>query len=244
MPSEKKSIVYNMNGNNNHVLITGCSSGIGAALTQIYLNQGCRVSGFSRRPVDLSHPSFYHVICDVGNSESIKSSTQKVMNRWGIPEILINNAGVGYFGFLENLSEEQWKEMFSVNIFAIIELCRIVIPGMKQKGKGHIVNIASTAGLEGMAQVSAYASTKWAVRGLSESLWRECRDEGIKVTCVYPGAVKTEFFKNSPGIQPHDYMLDPKEVGQSIYELTQSTANFHPVNFEIRPLRPKGLKNK
>jgi short-subunit dehydrogenase len=113
---------------------------------------------------------------------------------------------------------------------------------MKAAQYGHIINIASTAALEGMPQVSAYCATKWAVRGLSESLFREVRDYRIKVTCVYPGSVKTDFFRNSPGIQPHDYMLMPEDVALSIVQAIEMPDNFHTVNLEIRPLQPKGPK--
>jgi short-subunit dehydrogenase len=80
------------------------------------------------------------------------------------------------------------------------------------------------------------------VRGISEAMYKELRDEKIKVTCVYPGSVKTDFFRNSPGIKPHDYMLMPEDVALMLVQAAEMPDNFHQVNIEIRPLQPKGPK--
>jgi short-subunit dehydrogenase len=153
---------------------------------------------------------------------------------------LVNNAGLGYFGYLEDMPVEQWHEMFDTNVNGIFYCTRRVLESMKKQGLGHIVNISSIAGLEAYPQVAAYSSTKFAVKGLSEALYKEVRDFGVKVTCVYPGSVKTDFFRNSPSIQPHDYMLMPEDLAQVILQALQTPNNFHQVNLEIRPLQPKG----
>jgi short-subunit dehydrogenase len=113
---------------------------------------------------------------------------------------------------------------------------------MKSRQSGHIVNIASTAALEGMSQVAAYCGTKWAVKGISESLFREVRDYKVKVTCIYPGSTRTDFFRNS-SIAPHAYMLDPADVAKAIVYAIDTPDNFHMVNLEVRPLQPKGPKS-
>ena len=155
-------------------------------------------------------------------------------------DILINNAGLGYFGNVEDLPIEQWDEMMQTNVNGMFYCTRLAVPAMKSNGIGHIINIASTAGLEGMPMVSGYCATKWAVKGFSESLWRELRDFKIKVTCVYPGSVKTDFFRNSPNIKPHDYMLHPEDVADMMVYALKTPDNFHQVNLEVRPLQPKG----
>ena len=106
---------------------------------------------------------------------------------------------------------------------------------------GHIINIASTAGIEGYPQVSGYCATKFAVKGMSQSMYKEMRDFGIKVTCIYPGSVKTDFFRNS-AIETHDYMLMPQDVADMIIYSILTPDNFHQVNVEVRPLQPKGPK--
>ena len=93
-----------------------------------------------------------------------------------------------------------------------------------------------------MPQTSGYCATKWAVKGLTESLWRECRDFKVKVTCVYPGSTQTDFFRNAPGIKPHEYMLQPEDVALMIVHALEAPDNCHQVNVEVRPLQPKGPK--
>ena len=107
----------------------------------------------------------------------------------------------------------------------------------------NIFNIASTAGIEAYPQVSAYCGTKFAVKAISGSMYKELRDDRIKVTCIYPGSVKTEFFANNPNIEPHDYMLMPEDVAEMIVHASKTPDNFHQVNLEIRPLQPKGPKS-
>lgn len=226
-----------------NAIITGISKGIGKALTQNLLEKGYKVAGIGQTKPDYEHPNLIFKKADVRNFIEITNVLNDILKVFNnSADILINNAGVGYFGYLENMSLEQWHQMFETNVDSIFYLCKNIIPIMKQNGKGHIINIASTAALEGMPQVSVYCGTKWAVKGITESLWRELRDFNIKVTCVYPGSTKTDFFRNSPGIKPHDYMLMPEDVAKMIIQSIETPDNCHQVNLEIRPLHPKGPK--
>jgi NADP-dependent 3-hydroxy acid dehydrogenase YdfG len=111
----------------------------------------------------------------------------------------MNNAGLGYFGFLEDISYEQWDELFDTNVKGLFHCTKMALPQMKKQQYGHIINIASTAALEGMPQVSAYCGTKWAVKGISESLFREVRDFRIKVNLCLPRFNQNRFFQKQPG---------------------------------------------
>lgn len=223
-------------------VITGVSKGIGLHVAQQLINEGCLVFGLGRTNNELQHEDYQFISCDVRNEQEVARAFASVFAKVPRVHILVNNAGLGYFGWLEQMSTEQWHEMFDTNIHGMFYCCKQVLPGMKQQQLGHIINIASTAALEGMPQVSAYCATKWAVKGLSESLFREVRDFKIKVTCIYPGSTKTDFFRNSPGIKPHDYMLMPEDVAANIVYALKMPDNFHTVNLEIRPLQPKGPK--
>jgi NADP-dependent 3-hydroxy acid dehydrogenase YdfG len=176
----------------------------------------------------------------VGNQQEVDAVMDNILQKHTAVDILINNAGLGYFGMCEELSVEQWQEMFNTNVSGIFYFTRRVLPGMKKQDSGHIVNIASIAGLEGYQQVSGYCATKFAVRGFSDALYKEVRDFGVKVTCVYPGSVKTDFFRHSANIKAHDNMLMPEDVAAQIVFALESPANYHPVNLEIRPLKPRG----
>jgi NADP-dependent 3-hydroxy acid dehydrogenase YdfG len=228
--------------NNKIAVVTGVSKGIGFATATALLEKGARVFGLGRNNV-IDHVNFTFIQCDVRNYQSVQQAFETVYKLTNHTiHVLLNNAGLGYFGLLEEMPLEQVKEMMETNVNGTIYCCKEALPQMKKQQYGHIINIASTAALEGMPQVAAYCASKWAIKGLSESLFREVRDFCIKVTCVYPGSVKTDFFRNSPGIQPHDYMLMPEDVALSIVQAIEMPDNFNTVNLEIRPLQPKGPK--
>ena len=183
-----------MNLQNKIAIVTGVSKGIGKAVCQKLLENGAQVFGFGRNNNDISNPNYTFILCDVRSFESVQNAFSQVFAASNETiDILINNAGLGYFGFLEDLPNEQFHEMQETNVNGIFYCCKMALPKMKEKESGHIINIASTAALEGMAQVSGYCATKWAVKGLSELLFREVRDFKIKVTCIYPGSTKTDF---------------------------------------------------
>ena len=228
--------------NNKIAVVTGVSKGIGFATATALLEKGARVFGLGRNNV-IEHANFTFIQCDVRNYQSVQQAFETVYKLTNHTiHVLVNNAGLGYFGLLEEMPLEQVKEMMETNVNGTIYCCKEALPQMKKQQYGHIINIASTAALEGMPQVATYCASKWAIKGLSESLYREVRDFCIKVTCVYPGSVKTDFFRNSPGIQPHDYMLMPEDVALSIVQAIEMHDNFHTVNVEIKPLQPKGPK--
>lgn len=227
---------------NKIAVITGVSKGIGHATAVQLLAQGCTVFGLGRNN-SITHPNYTFITCDIRDAKQVERAfTSIYQHTQNQLHILINNAGLGYFGMLEDMPYEQWNEMFETNVNGIFYCCKQALPVMKKNQSSHIINIASTAALEGMPQVSGYCATKWAVKGLSESLFREVREFGVKVTCLYPGSTKTDFFRNSPGIKPHDYMLMPEDVAANIVYALQMPTNFHTVNLEIRPLQPKGPK--
>jgi NADP-dependent 3-hydroxy acid dehydrogenase YdfG len=227
---------------NKIAVVTGVSKGIGYHTVLQLLNKGAVVFGLGRSN-QIQHPNYTFITCDVRDAKVVEQAFAQILSSTQNQiHVLVNNAGLGYFGILENTTYEQWDEMFQTNVNGIFYCCKQALPAMKQQQLGHVINIASTAALEGMSQVSAYCATKWAVKGLSESLFREVRDFRIKVTCIYPGSTKTDFFRNSPGIQPHDYMLMPEDVAANILYALEMPENFHTVNLEIRPLQPKGPK--
>jgi NADP-dependent 3-hydroxy acid dehydrogenase YdfG len=225
---------------NKVAVVTGANKGIGRSIAELMLKRGAIVYGICRKKPDINHINFNTLIANVGEQEEVSAAFESIFTQHPAVDILINNAGLGYFGACENLSLDHWHEMFATNVNGIFYCSRLVIAGMKKQGFGHIVNIASTAGLEGYAQTSGYCASKFAVRGFSDALYKELRDFGIKVTCVFPGSVKTDFFRHHHSIEPHDNMLMPNDVANQIIYALESPANFHPVNLEIRPLKPRG----
>ena len=224
-----------------NAVITGVSKGIGKALAQALLKKGYRVIGLGRNKGSIQDSNFEFIPTDVRKRQEVEKSFETILNEYGTLDVLINNAGLGYFGYLEDTTYEQWDAMYETNVNGIFYCLKAAIPSMKSNGAGHIFNIASTAGVEGYPQVAAYCGTKFAVKGISQALYKELRDFGIKVTCVYPGSVKTDFFNDSH-ITAHDYMLMPEDVASMIVHALETPKNFHTVNLEIRPLQSKGPK--
>lgn len=224
-------------------VITGASKGIGKAIALQLLDKGALVFGLSRSNPEIDHDNFNFIKTDVRSFEQVESAFRQVfLASTDQIHVVINNAGLGYFGYIEDHTLDQWHTMYETNVNSIFYTSKLAVPVMKQQQYGHIVNIASTAGLEGYPQVSGYCGSKFAVKGISQSMYKEMRDDRIKVTCVYPGSVKTDFFRNS-NIDPNDYMLMPEDVAEMIVWALESPDNFHQVNLEVRPLQPKGPKN-
>lgn len=223
---------------NKTAVITGSSSGIGKAVALNLLEKGLTVFGLSRRDGSITHPNFKFIETNIRDENDVERAFKQIESC----DFLVNNAGLGKFALMEQTSIEDWKEMFETNVNGIFYCTRLILEQMKRRGSGHIINIASTAGLEGYPTATAYCGTKYAVKGISQALYKEVRDYGVKVTCIYPGSVKTDFFKHHPGIEPHDNMLKPEEVAHMIVDALSSSSSFHQVNLEVRPLQPKGAK--
>ncbi len=230
---------------NKTAIVTGVSRGIGKAITQQLLENGVRVAGWGRTAPDFQHDDFTFIKTDIRSKSAIDNSFSQSMKALGNEvHILVNNAGLGYFGNFEEMSEEQYRQMTETNIDGVFFATQSVIPTMKKQKKGHIINISSIAGLEANKLVVAYSATKMAVHAFTQGLFKELRDYGIKVTGIYPGSTQTAFFDNAHGIDAHDYMMKPDEVAGSVMHTLTSPDNYLVNQVVMRPLFPKGPPNK
>lgn len=226
---------------NKIAIVTGASKGIGLATAKLLLENGVKVAGWSRSQPDIQHENFHFVSVDVSDDTSVKKGYEQTRKYFNEPvSILINNAGLGYAGLLEEMKDEEWHRMFRTNVDSIFYCSRLVIPEMKEMDEGHIINIASIAGLNGIEGMSGYCGTKHAVRGISHSMFKELRNFGIKVSVVYPGSVKTNFFDDIASVTAHDNMMMPEDIASTILHTLKSPPNYLHVDIEVRPLQPKG----
>ena len=222
-------------------IVTGVSKGIGLETVKLLLEAGAKVAGWGRTSPELDHPNFNFFPTDVGKADQVQASFDATTALLGERvDILINNAGLGYQGKFEELPVEQWHEMFNPNVNGIFYTSRLVVPGMKAQDEGHIINISSIAGTTGIETMAGYCGTKHAVRGISHSMYKELRKNGIKVTCIYPGSVKTGFFDNIDTVTANDNMMMPEDIASTIMHVLGTPPNYHHVDIEVRPLRPKG----
>lgn len=226
---------------NKTAIVTGVSKGIGLATVKALLSEGCNVVGWGRTKPTLDHDNFHFVETDVRSFKSVEKAYESTVSELGDEiAVLINNAGLGYEGYLDEMDMEHWHQMFETNVDGIYYCSKMVIPKMKEHDLGHIINISSIAGTTGIPGMSAYVATKHAVRGLSHSMYKELRNFGIKVTCIYPGSVKTNFFDEIDSVQANDNMMMPEDIASTIVHCLKSSGNYHHVDIEVRPLKPKG----
>lgn len=232
-----------MDIHNKVAIVTGSSKGIGWATCRLLLENGMKVAGWSRSETKIAHANFENIRMDIRNHDSVAEAFTQTKTRFGNDiHVLINNAGLGFEAPFEELSPERWDMMFQTNVNGIFYATRQVLPQMKALGESHIINIASIAGLTGIPNMSGYCATKYAVRGLSHSLYKEVRNEGVKVTCIYPGSVNTHFFDDIDSVTTNENMMRPQDIAGTILNCLQTHPNYHQIDIEVRPLMPKGRK--
>ena len=177
--------------------ITGCSTGFGRELARHLLENGYRTVVTARNPDDLSEfrdaGGALILRLDVTDAQQIDAAVKAAHARFGQIDVLVNNAGFGYFAAVEESEEDQVRRMFEVNVFGLGQMLRAVLPGMRARRSGFVVNLSSIAGLRAFAAVGYYNATKFAVEGLSEALWQEVEPLGIKVMVVEPSGFRTDF---------------------------------------------------
>lgn len=188
--------------------ITGASTGFGRCLAEELLAKGYHVVLTARKPEtveDLKQKYQERTLVlklDVTKNDQIKSAVKEVLLKWGRIDVLVNNAGYGIVGALEEVSEEEMLRVFQTNVFGLINLTKEVLPSMRQNKAGHIINLSSIAGLVSTPGFGIYNATKFAVEGMSEALAQEVSCFGIKVTIIEPGPFRTDFANRSLAVMP------------------------------------------
>ncbi len=189
-------------------LITGCSTGFGRELAKFVLSQGYKAAVASRNTDDVKDIIAGHesnaiaIKLDVTKKDEIKDAVEKTMQKFGRIDVLVNNAGIGYFGAIEESEDVAVRNMFDINVFGLANMIQETLPVMRAQKSGHIVNIASIGGLVGFPAVGFYNATKFAVDGLSESLAKETAHLGIKVTIIAPSGFRTDWAGRSAQNSP------------------------------------------
>lgn len=239
-----------MNLSGKTAVVTGASRGLGLAISDLLVQRGAHVFGLARTLEDLQSAaerlgeSFHPVPCDVSLRGEVQKAFREVDDVAGRCDVLVNNAGHGGHGRIEDLDEEKWESMIDVNLRGVVHCTRLAVPVMKQQNErdgfgGHIVNIASIAGLLGNPGISVYNMTKFGVRGFSDALMKEVRDHGIKVTCVYPGSIATDFFAVA-GTSGAPGAMSAHDVASTVVHIVETSPNYLVSEVMMRPLRPKG----
>ena len=200
-PEDDKKVEHPETGLNSTAkavwLITGCSTGFGRQLAKHVLELGYRAVVTARNPEqirDLAAAGDALVLkLDVTKQDQVDAAIKAAQDRFGGIDVLVNNAGIGYFAAVEESEEDQIRRMFEINVFGLSRMLHAALPGMRKRHKGFIVNISSIGGLRSFPALGYYNATKFAVEGLSEALWQEVEPLGIKVMLVEPSGFRTDW---------------------------------------------------
>jgi len=181
-------------------VVTGASSGIGWEIALVLARKGAQVLAVARSEDDLEqlagmHPNITSHVADLGVPEERASLARSA----GDVDILVNNAGLGWSGLVEDMPAERVRLLFEVNVMALVDMTQQVLPGMLERKRGRIVNVASVVSWVSAPPFTMYAATKFAVQGFSEGLRREVAGRGVAVSTVNPGPIATKFWTRSGG---------------------------------------------
>jgi 3-oxoacyl-[acyl-carrier protein] reductase len=233
---------------NKVALVTGAGKGIGRATALALAKEGANVVLASRTMTDLQ--SLAREIgnmgrkampfeVDVSRESHIKELITAVVNKFTGLDILVNNAGIGRFGRVEELSTQDWDDMFDVNLRGMFLCTREALPYLKRKEESFVVNIASLAGKNAFVGGAGYAATKWGVLAFSQCLMLEERDAGVRVLAICPGSVDTHFFGHPSLPKPNrEKILKPEDVARTIVQAIKLPQRAMVSEIDIRPTNP------
>jgi NAD(P)-dependent dehydrogenase (short-subunit alcohol dehydrogenase family) len=177
--------------------ITGCSTGFGLELAKLAIAKGFRTVVTARNPAGLlsleAHDNVLVLRLDVTQPFCVAAAVAAAQSRFGHIDVLVNNAGIGYFSAIEEGESDAVRDMFDVNVFGLCAMVQAVLPGMRSRRRGCIVNVSSLGGLRSFPALGYYNATKFAVEGLSEALWQEVEPLGIQVMVVEPSGFRTDW---------------------------------------------------
>ncbi|GAA2613128.1 SDR family oxidoreductase [Streptomyces axinellae] len=176
-------------------VVTGASAGIGAAVARALSEAGHPLLLLARRAAEMTALGLPDTLCrsvDVSDAEAVTAAVRQAEGRYGPTDLIVNNAGQMFLGFLADQPTEQWQRMFDVNVHGLLNGVRAVLPGMIERRHGTIVNVSSVAGRNVYPNHTVYSGTKFAVQGMSESLRAEVSGQGVRVIVIAPGSVETD----------------------------------------------------
>ena len=203
--------------------ITGCSTGFGRQIAKHVLELGYRAVVTSRDPDDVrdlaEHEDALVLKLDVTDRAQAEAAVKAAEERYGAIDVLVNNAGIGYFAAVEESDEAEVRKMFDVNVFGLCRMIHVVLPGMRKRNKGFIVNLSSIGGLRSFPALGYYNSTKFAVEGVSEALWQEVEPLGIKVMLVEPSGFRTDWAGRSANETEHQISDYAQTADKNIKQL-------------------------
>jgi NAD(P)-dependent dehydrogenase (short-subunit alcohol dehydrogenase family) len=232
-------------------IVTGGSRGIGFFIAEALLERGMNVTIVGRDEEALGNAAdaldagerLLTAVADVANLEQVRQFIDGTVDRWGGLDVLVNNAGIGGFSPIADMSPETWHAIIGTNLTGVYYCSHAAIPHLRKRGGGWIINISSLAGKNAFPGGGAYCASKAALNSFSEVLMQEVRYDGIRVSYIMPGSVDTEFGSprreaaSAPG--GSGWKIAPQDVAQVVVELLESPARTLASRIEMRPSQPR-----
>jgi 3-hydroxy acid dehydrogenase / malonic semialdehyde reductase len=230
------------------IIVTGASSGIGKEVCIQALNEGFEVIGIARdfSKCEINHPHFQTYLFDLSNLKNLPKFLKELTSKEGDIEGLVLNAGQGLFGYLEQLSCLEIQSLINLNLTSQIYLAKAFVPHMKKRGSGTLIFMGSEAALEGKAQGSVYCASKFAIRGFSQALRKECAKSGIQVSLINPGMVETPFFDSLHFTHGHheENYCTPEDVANCVLMQLKVRPSLVFEEINLKPLKPQIAQKK
>ena len=229
-------------------VVTGGSKGIGYAVAEALATAGANVVLCARNAEDVAKACrtleakgqgrVVGVPCDMREQDDVRRLIGRAIEEFDALHFLVNNAGVGVFAPVDELTAEDWHQVLRTNLDGVFYACHAAIPHMKRQGGGWIINIGSLAGKNPMPGGAAYNASKFGLLGFSEAMMLDVRHHGIKVSCVMPGSVSTHFNQHTPEAEADAWKIQPEDIGQIVMDLLAMPERTLPSRIEVRPTRP------
>jgi len=237
--------MMDMNLEGKRAVVTGSTKGIGLAVAQSLVAEGAKVVISSRHQDDVQdtleslNPSARDKVsgkvCDVREANQVRDLIQHCVETFGGIDIQVNNAGIGIFRTVEEMSLQEWRDTLATNLDGVFYGCHFAIPEMKKNGGGFIINVGSLAGINAFPHGAAYNASKFGLMGFSEALMQEVRYDDIRVANIMPGSVATEFSRNQ---DKSSWKLSASDVAEVVLETLKRHPRCLTSRIEMRPSKP------
>ena len=232
-------------------LVTGGSRGIGLAVARALVERGAQVAITATSDTTLQAgaaslqdvggaTAILPIRADVRRSEAVEQAVETAVTRYGGLDVLVNNAGVGLFRPVAEMTVEEWHRVIDTNVSGVFYACHAALPHLRARGGGWIINVSSLAGVNAFPGAAAYCASKAALNAFSEALMQEVRQDGIRVSYIMPGSVRTDFMSTAG--QNDEWKLAPEDIAQVVVDLIAHPARSLPSRVEIRPSMPPRKK--
>ncbi len=228
------------------ILITGGSKGIGYGIAEVLIKEDWKVAITGRNPGQVETATTklngikkdhaLGIVADVRNYQQQQAAVEKILLAWGQLDVLVANAGIGHFGSIETITNEQWHETMDTNLTGVFYSVKASLEALK-KSKGYIITIASLAGTNFFTGGSAYNASKFGLVGFTQAIMLDLRAHGIKVSTIMPGSVATYFDGHVPN-EKDGWKIQPEDVGQIVLDLLKMNPRTLPSKIEVRPSLP------